>query len=102
LSSPTAKALEAGVKGHRSEAELKSIPPSWFQYRILNDKSRGLEALDAPVKAAGRRMTSGPASCACDRPLEVLPAAPVHVRVRQPLPQLPVQGGCHREQTHHL
>jgi hypothetical protein len=36
----------AGVKGHRSEAELKGIPSHWFDAIIVNDKSRGLLALE--------------------------------------------------------
>jgi hypothetical protein len=61
VSSPTAAALDAGVKGHRSEAELKSIPSSWFRFRIMNDKRRGLEALDATVAQLVAFMVSGPA-----------------------------------------
>lgn len=36
----------AGVAGHRSEAELKSVPNHFFDYIITNDKSHGLDALN--------------------------------------------------------
>ena len=36
----------AGVKGHRSEAEMKGIPAHWYSVIIVNDKSRGLLALE--------------------------------------------------------
>lgn len=35
----------AGVAGHRSEAELKTIPNHFFDFVIVNDKEHGLEAL---------------------------------------------------------
>jgi hypothetical protein len=39
----------AGVKGHKSEAELKGVPRHWFGAIILNDKSKGLQALENTV-----------------------------------------------------
>lgn len=36
----------AGVKGHKSEAELKGIPRKWFTHTLVNDKSHGLLALE--------------------------------------------------------
>jgi hypothetical protein len=49
VTSPSAdnSAIEAaGVKGHRSEAELKGIPKHWFDHVLINDKSNGLQALE--------------------------------------------------------
>jgi hypothetical protein len=40
----------AGIKGHVSETELKGIPSQWFKYRIVNDKSKGLLALENVVQ----------------------------------------------------
>lgn len=39
----------AGVAGHSSEAELQGIPDSWYDYRLINDKSLGLNALQGNV-----------------------------------------------------
>ena len=46
----------AGVRGHASEAQLKNIPDEWFDFYILNDKSRGLEKLRADVASLGRQV----------------------------------------------
>jgi hypothetical protein len=45
-----AKAVDmAGIKGHRSEAELKTIPSHFFDMIVINDKTRGLEHLENTV-----------------------------------------------------
>lgn len=44
-----AKVEAAGVKGHASEAELRGVPRSWYNYIIQNDKTKGLDALRVVV-----------------------------------------------------
>ena len=44
----------AGVRGHTSESELKRIPDSWFLVTLVNDKSRGLDALEETVAVLGQ------------------------------------------------
>lgn len=44
------EAESAGVKGHQSEAEQRSIPSNWFDVRMTNDKRFGMEALEVMVK----------------------------------------------------
>ena len=46
----------AGIKGHRSEAELKGIPEGWYTYLLRNDKSLGLDHLRDEVAGLARRM----------------------------------------------
>jgi len=45
-----AAAVEAaGIKGHSSEAELRGIPRSWYDYKLHNDKQLGLDHLRSVV-----------------------------------------------------
>lgn len=41
--------LSAGVKGHASESEQKTIPDFWFDAKITNHKNYGLSALESLV-----------------------------------------------------
>jgi hypothetical protein len=50
----------AGVKGHRSEAEMKGIPSHWYDYLVINDKSRGLLALENCVHTLVNSLKSAP------------------------------------------
>lgn len=49
-------AVDVGLKGHASEAELLSIPRSWMDATIENDKSLGLDSLNQVVKATLRHL----------------------------------------------
>lgn len=40
---------KAGIAGHASEAELKGIPTNWYDYVLVNDKSKGLQFLKESV-----------------------------------------------------
>lgn len=42
--------LQAGVKGHASEAEQKTLPDFWFDHIILNNKEYGLSLLERKVR----------------------------------------------------
>lgn len=41
-----------GVVGHRSEEEMKSIPPHWFRVTLINDKTLGFDVLKEAVVMA--------------------------------------------------
>jgi len=41
---------KAGLKGHRSEAEQKGIPDDWYTFKLVNDKTLGLDSLEERVK----------------------------------------------------
>lgn len=43
--------LEAGIPGHQSEAEQKTIPADWFDFIIVNNKANGLADLEDKIKA---------------------------------------------------
>jgi hypothetical protein len=43
--------LQAGVKGHASEAEQDTIPDSWFDAIINNDKALGFDHIDRTVES---------------------------------------------------
>lgn len=43
---------EVGIKGHASEAEMKTIPDTWFTHTMPNDKSKGLKRLEEVVMDA--------------------------------------------------
>jgi hypothetical protein len=62
---------KAGVKGHASEAEMKSIPAHFFTHFLLNDKSLGLDHLEGGVKALVDELEN--AWCAVDHPLDFKP-----------------------------
>lgn len=46
----------AGVRGHKSETELNSIPDHFFNIILENDKSRGLLSLENNVAFIARRL----------------------------------------------
>jgi hypothetical protein len=48
----------AGVKGHRSEAELKGVPSHWYRYQLVNDKRHGLLALENKVQGLVKRLVA--------------------------------------------
>lgn len=53
IEASTNKAVEtAGIPGHKSEAEQRSIPLYWFTAILNNDKSKGLEAAEKMVRDA--------------------------------------------------
>lgn len=43
---------EVGIKGHASEAEMKTIPDTWFTHTMPNDKSKGLKNLEEVIMDA--------------------------------------------------
>jgi hypothetical protein len=49
-------AVKVGLQNHASETELLSIPQSWMDFTLTNDKTLGLEALRAMVKSALRSL----------------------------------------------
>lgn len=49
IDSPSPSELSAGIKGHQSEAEQKSVPDLWFTRILRNDKTRGLKYLEGVV-----------------------------------------------------
>lgn len=49
---PASDVVEVGMKGHASEAEMKTIPDDWFTHTMPNDKSEGLERLESVVMDA--------------------------------------------------
>jgi hypothetical protein len=50
----------AGVKGHKSEAELKGIPKAWYDYVLVNNKKRGLLALENVVHSFCNELKASP------------------------------------------
>lgn len=54
VTNPESGALNAGVAGHASESEQKTIPDAWFDYVIRNGKVDGLEALKSLVDSMAR------------------------------------------------
>lgn len=51
----------AGIKGHASEAELKGIPDSWYDFILVNNKRFGLEWLKTKVNGYALGMGLGEA-----------------------------------------
>jgi hypothetical protein len=54
--------VSGGIKGHASETEMKSIPGSYFDHSISNDKTAGLAALEEALLDGGpvSDLRSGP------------------------------------------
>lgn len=50
----------AGVAGHKSEAELKGIPSHWYDYVIVNNKARGLLALENVIHTLTNELKASP------------------------------------------
>jgi hypothetical protein len=50
IPAPNAEVEAAGVASHKSETELRGIPSWWYTYHVVNDKTLGLEALEAKAK----------------------------------------------------
>lgn len=50
----------AGIAGHRSEAELGGMPPHFFSYRLVNDKSAGLVALENAAQRLAKALAAAP------------------------------------------
>lgn len=50
VTSPTETGLAGEAGKHASEAEQDSIPQSWYDVVLINDKSKGLEALQINVR----------------------------------------------------
>jgi hypothetical protein len=46
----TSEKLTAGVVGHASEQEQRTIPDSWFDYQFWNNKKEGVEVMQAHVR----------------------------------------------------
>lgn len=46
---PHATAMTTGIQGHASEEEQKNLSKDLFDFRIMNDKTKGLEALSLEV-----------------------------------------------------
>lgn len=63
---PDADVERAGVAGHRSETELRGVPRHWYRYRIVNDKSQGLGALENKVVRLAKHLTSGTGTVCAD------------------------------------
>lgn len=56
VTNPSAFGKNVGVEGHRSEVEQKSIPQSWFDAQIVNDKDAGLDALERATRTLMQRL----------------------------------------------
>lgn len=47
---PETTRLTAGVQGHASEQEQRTIPDSWFDYQFCNNKKEGVEVMRAHIR----------------------------------------------------
>ncbi len=63
---------KAGVAGHKSESELKGIPSSWYDYVVVNDKTKGLLALENVAARLVRIMTAKTTTLSTDFMNEVV------------------------------